>query len=88
MQGRSGYLGGAVVVGADPGPTPAVVVVGGVAAGTDSGGANGAGVGSVGDVGLVVSVGEGVVVSVVVVVGVVVVMVSLGRRTFVRGTQV
>ena len=54
-------------MGADPGPTPAVVVVGGVGAGTDSGGANGAGVGSVGDVGLVVSVGEGVVVSVVVV---------------------
>jgi hypothetical protein len=65
-----------VVGGSGPDPSGSTTVVVGVVS-----------VGEVGDVGLVVSVGL-VVVGGVVVVVVVVSKVSLGRRTFVRGTQV
>jgi hypothetical protein len=67
---------GVMVCGASgPGPSGATTVV--------------VGVDSVGDVGLVVSVGDVVVVPVgLVVVGVVVTTDSLGRRTLVRGTHV
>jgi hypothetical protein len=101
-RGRSGYLGAAGEAGTVPGTggagngavDPGVCV--NVCGPSGPSGPSGSttvvvGEGTVGDVGLVVSSGDGVVVSVVVVVGVVVgvkVSASFGRRTFVRGTQV
>ena len=96
--GRSGYSGASGVAGTVPGTGGVVVGVGEAGVWVRVCGPRGppgpsgstivvVGVGDVGLVGL--SPGDGVVVSVGVVVGVVVVVTaSLGRRTFVRGTQV